>query len=119
MAKPSLQDWLWVEVMLVQSMIGAISQNFRQVALCYKNNQWIVRVTLDVLNDEDNEEIGEIVEEFAIMIGDIKDKISKSAYVRVESEILIEDGPLVFSQNEYQRIIYRRKEPLELYEVDL
>ena len=115
MGHPTLQDWLWVEVMLIQSMVGAISSNFRQVVLSYENNEWHLRVTLEEMIDEDREEISDIVDEFAIMLDGIRDKISDSAYVRVVPNIITQKGSLFFQQKINQRIIYRRKEPLELY----
>ena len=115
MEQPTLQDWLWVEAMLVQSMIGLISPNFRQIALCYKNSEWHLRVTLDEISEEGEDEVLEIVDSFGSTIDNIKNRISKCAYVNVVPDIIIENGPLQFFQNENQRIIYRRKEPLELY----
>ncbi len=112
MNTPTLQDWLWIEVMFIHAMIGAISSNFRQVALSFRNKRWILVVTLEKDDAEDREEISEIVDEFSILLEDIKDKISSPAYVKSEAvvEVFGTDIKLKTVQDNKTRMLYRRKE---------
>lgn len=110
MSTPGLNDWVWVEVMLVQALIGAISDNFRQVALCYKDNRWSVEVVLGNENDEDREEISDIVDQFGAYLEDIKGRLSGAAYTRAISQIQVSKAALSFVQSESQRLVFRRKE---------
>lgn len=108
---PSLQDWLWVEVMCIQAMIGAISLNFRQVSLSFQNDFWILAVTLEKDSIEDREEVSEISTEFSTFLEDIKDKISKVAYTKVLAKVEIStDMPCPHVQGKSTRILFRRKE---------
>ncbi len=112
MNMPSLQDWLWVEVMCIQAMIGAISLNFRQVSLSFQNDCWILAVTLEKDSIEDREEVSEILTEFSTFLEGIKDKISKVAYTKVFANIEISnDMPCPYMQGKSTRILFRRKEP--------
>ena len=110
MRLPTIQDWLWVEVMFVQAMIGAISANFRQVVLAYENNEWVLIVTLEKDSDEDREEIVDIVEEFSILLEDIKNQISDVAYVKAKAVISITSEKLNSTISKNGRVIFRRKE---------
>ena len=111
MKAPTIQDWVWIEAMFIQAMIGAISSNFRQIVLSYENNEWVLIVTLEKDSSEDREEVVDIVEEFSIFLEDIKDKISDVAYVTARAVVAITDEKLnsKISKNT-ERVIYRRKE---------
>ena len=111
MSKPTLDDWLWVELMLVQALIGAISHNFRQVALCRRDADWCVQVILAEEDADDREEIDDIADQLATLLEDIRDRISASAYARVAAEIQVNRDALEFVQSESQRLVFRRKEP--------
>jgi hypothetical protein len=110
MKTPTIQDWLWVEVMFIQAMIGAISSNFRQIVLSYKNSEWILIVILEKDSDEDREEIADIVEEFSIYLEDIKNQISDVAYVNARAVISITSNKLDSKISKNERVIFRRKE---------
>ena len=110
MKDPTIQDWLWVEVMFIQAMIGAISSNFRQIVLSYENNEWILIVTLEKDSDEDREEVVDIVEEFSIFLEDIKDKISDVAYVSARAVIVITNDKMDSNISKNERVMFRRKE---------
>ncbi len=110
MEKPTLNDWLWVEVMLMQAMLGAISSNFRQISLSFKNKKWLLNVTIEKDDKEDRDEILEIADEFSIFIDDIKDKISSTLYVKVDAIIEVSSDSLKFTCDDDTRVIFRRKE---------
>lgn len=110
MNAPTLEDWVWVEAMLVQALIGAISENFRQVALCYRGKSWCLDIVLEIDNQEDREEIADIADQLGVLLDDVRDRISASAYARVLSEIHVTNRALNFTQSEDQRLVFRRKE---------
>lgn len=53
---------------LVQSMVGAISDNFRMVTIEDMENVWEIVFYLQQENDEDREAISEIIEDFDTLI---------------------------------------------------
>ena len=48
-------------LMLVQALVGAISPNFRMVALCLDKEQWVIKFYLETDIEEDIEEIEEVI----------------------------------------------------------
>ncbi len=70
----SLEDYLWVEAMFVQSMIGAISSNFREITFSFDGYFWVLKVILEKDIAIDREEISDIIDEFSIYLEDIRDK---------------------------------------------
>lgn len=50
--------------MLVHSLLGAITPNFRMVALNMKEEPWVVRIVLDREDADDRQEIDEVESEF-------------------------------------------------------
>ena len=110
MTEPTIQDWLWAEVMCVQAIIGSVSQNFRQIILSYEGDEWIISVTLEKSNDDDLEEVSDIVDEFSAFLEDIKDQLTCAAYSRVRSVINVTCGKLIYDMGKNGRVIFRRKE---------
>ena len=110
MKMPTLEDWVWVEDMLIQAMIGCITPNIRQIALQYKNDSWIIKVILSEDNEDDRVEIIDIADETSIFLEDLRGRISECAYRKVIPVIEVSDKPLDFKQIENQRLVYRRKE---------
>ncbi|BDU40907.1 hypothetical protein TUMSATVNIG3_54430 [Vibrio nigripulchritudo] len=108
MKNPTIEDWLWVEVMLIQAMIGGISRNFKEVLLSFEDEVWVIKVKLRAWSDEDVEEIEDIEDEFSILLDGIKDKISDFSCGKVKSEITLEDG-LASKLKDSERIIFRFK----------
>ena len=51
---PSLSDWNWYEVMLVQALLGVISNNFRMVTLRFAGDRWFVEAWLLEENQMDS-----------------------------------------------------------------
>ena len=110
-SSPTLLDWLWAEVMCVQAMVGSISNNFRQIVLEYRNSNWVLSVSLENKNETDEEEILDIVDEFSIYLGDVKEKLSECAYCKIKAEITIAEIELKdYEANSNARILFRKRE---------
>ncbi|MEL6520485.1 MAG: hypothetical protein AAFQ66_05950 [Pseudomonadota bacterium] len=110
MAEPSLTDWVWVEAMFRDAMIGAISANVRQIVLRYETSSWHLRVTLADESLDDREEAEDIVDQFGALLGDIRNKISGAADCPAHYDIVVHQGALTEGSDHRQRILYRRKE---------
>lgn len=109
--QPTLEDWLWVEVMLLQATICSISQNVRQIALCYLEGNWVIDVVLEQDSLEDREEISDIAVYASVYIEEIYDKLSDCANAaHVITNIKISKEELKFVQSEEGRLIFKRKE---------
>lgn len=110
MSAPIVQDWLWVEVMLMQAMLGALSTNIRRVALSFRGGCWILAFTLEGDDAEDREEIADILDEFSVFLEGIKDNITSSAYIRAEVVVEVSTGKLECVSSDDTRVIFQRKE---------
>lgn len=107
--KPSLDDWVWVQAMLTQAMIGVVSTNVRQISLVYENG-WMIEAVLERPCVHDVEDIQDIADETGIQFEDIKDRISSAAYARISALTICSTEPLENLVSADRRIIYRRKE---------
>lgn len=107
---PTLQDWVWVEAMLVQALVGVISRNIRRITLSFKDEKWSVIAILEKDDGEDREEIADVIDETAVYLEDIKNIISQAAYTKIECHIEISHDVLKPSQDENTRVIFQRKE---------
>ena len=106
---PTLDDWVWVEAMFIQPLIGAISSNIRQILLSYERASWILEVTLARDSQIDQEEANDIVEQFSCYLEDIKFKFSDCAYTLSKAKVMVsKDDFLRIGQN--SRVHFRRKE---------
>lgn len=110
MAEPTLSDWVWIESMFREAMIGAISGNVRQILLRYETATWHLRVTLSEDDAEDREEMQDVAEQFGVLLEDIKDRISAAAYCPAQSDTIAHQGALTEGSDARQRIMYRRRE---------
>ncbi|MCP8463128.1 hypothetical protein NK553_04125 [Pseudomonas sp. ZM23] len=96
----SLEEWNFQVIMLVQALVGAISKNFRMVALCYNEPDWILSFYLEKDFDEDLEEIEDIVCQYTAY---------QDIGLRCKYEIVIGAQSLpAFS--DVGRVVYRRRE---------
>ncbi|ROT97422.1 hypothetical protein EB810_06040 [Altererythrobacter sp. FM1] len=109
MMKPSLDDWVWVQAMLSQAMIGVVSTNVRQMCLVYKNG-WVIEAILEQPRDQDVDDIQDIADETSIYLEDIKDRISPAAHASILASTICSTEPLENPASSDCRIIYRRKE---------
>lgn len=103
--KLDLNDQNKITVMLVQALWGAVSPNFRMVALSLSEPTWQL---LFVLEDEclaDREEIEDVAAEFdALLLGlDVGE-------VRFDVQIKVSTEPLEPLNPASWRMVYRRKE---------
>jgi hypothetical protein len=110
--KPSFDDWVWVQAMLVQAMIGVVSTNVRQICLLFENG-WKISATLEHPNEQDVDDIQDIADEMSIFMEDIKDRISPCAYTAVSTSISSSSDQLENSNSPDCRIVFRRKEVAE------
>ncbi|MBM7067864.1 hypothetical protein [Actibacterium sp. 188UL27-1] len=110
MAEPTLSDWVWIESMFRAAMIGAISSNVRQIVLRYETSTWHLRVTLAKEDADDREEMDDIVDQFSVLLEDIKNRISADAYCRAQQDTIVHQGALTEASDTRQRIMYRRRE---------
>jgi len=96
----SLDEWNFQVLMLVQALVGSISENFRMVALCYDDAEWVLKFYLDKSLDEDVDEIEDVVCQYTAY----QDSGLKCRY-----EIVIGTQSLpAFS--DVGRVVYRRRE---------
>ncbi len=107
---PTLNDWVWVQAMLIQSLVGVISSNVRQISLHYEKEEWKFQVVLENACDKDVENMEYTADEMGNFIEDIKDRISPCAYTKVSTSVYSSLEPLEFENALDRRIIYRRKE---------
>jgi len=110
MYEPTLSEWNWYVLMLNQSMIGAISNNFRMVSLKWINDGWTVQFVFAEKSDEDEEEAFEISEQMSIFLMDIYDKISDEAKTDICTDIIYSNQPLFMQNRSFERVVFKRKE---------
>ncbi len=60
-SQPTLEEWNFQVLMLIQALVGAISANFRMIALLWDGDEWVLRFYLEESNEEDVEEIEDVV----------------------------------------------------------
>lgn len=103
--KLDLNDQNKITVMLVQALWGAVSPNFRMVALSLSEPTWQL---LFVLEDEclaDREEIEDVAAEFdALLLGLNVGEVQFDVQIKVSTEALELLNPASW------RMVYRRKE---------
>lgn len=84
----------------VQAMVGAISDNFRQVTLTHSGQRWQLGFVLAVESDEDREEIDDIATELeALQVGPVDYEIF---VVISRDDLRFPDAP--------GRVLFRRRE---------
>ena len=98
----TLSAWNFQVLMLVQTLVGAISPNFRMVALCRGEDQWIVKFYLEEKLKEDIDEIEDIFCQYTAY---------QDENLKCESEIIVGTQKLP-NLSEAGRVVYRRKEGL-------
>ena len=106
---PSLDDWVWVEAMLHQAMLGVLSTNVRQVCLAYKNG-WEIMAVLEQPCEHDADDIQDIADETSILIEEIKARISPAAHALISTSVIHSVNPLENPNSVDCRIVFRRKE---------
>lgn len=98
--KPSLEKWNFQVLMLGQALIGAVSSNFRMVALQWDEGEWILKFYLERHVEEDIEEIEDVVCQYTAY---------QNASLRCRSELIVGSERLP-GLSEVGRVVYRRRE---------
>lgn len=94
-----------VTVMLVQALWGAISPNFRLVALEVAEPIWQLLFVLEKEDAKDREEIEDIAGEFdALLLG------LTTGCANYEIKVVISDEPLPILDHSQWRLVFHRRE---------
>ncbi|MBT9096723.1 hypothetical protein [Methylovulum psychrotolerans] len=89
-----------ITVMLMQALQGAISANFRMVAISLENPIWKLQFVLAEENAIDREEIEDIITEFDALLG---------RFVKYDVETLISNDKILATEPT-TRIVFLRRE---------
>ncbi|MCP4548387.1 MAG: hypothetical protein GY835_18150 [bacterium] len=98
---PSLEAWNRHVLMLSQALLGAISPNFRMVALGNEDKRWKLTFFLERESKEDRIEIEDVAAEFEAL---------QETRIEYNIEVLITQDPIV-SPTPPTRVVFRRREP--------
>lgn len=104
-AKLDLNDQNKVTVMLVQALWGAISTNFRSVALALTEPVWQLLFVLERESAVDREEIEDIAGEFDALLSGMN-----MGVIKFDLRIVVDDGPLPVLDPSSWRLVFRRRE---------
>ncbi|MNT87082.1 hypothetical protein D3C72_2274490 [compost metagenome] len=96
----ALEDWNYQVLMLVQSMVGAISPNFRMITLLREDEEWVIRFYLETNDEDDIEEIEEIMCQYGAY---------QTEALKCRSETVVGVGKLP-SVSGVGRVVFRRRE---------
>ncbi|MFK3774462.1 hypothetical protein [Pseudomonas sp. NPDC089406] len=100
MGQPSLEDWNFQVLMLVQALTGAVSANFRMVLLLWDGRQWVLRFYIEEDIEEDIDEIEDVVCQYTAY---------QDCHLECCSEIIVGNGSLSGLAGG-GRVVYRRRE---------
>ena len=99
--QPGLEEWNYQVLMLVPALVGAISSNFRMIALLWHGDEWVLKFYLEENIEEDAEEIEDVVCQYTAY---------QDSSLRCRSELIVGSENLP-GLSEVGRVVYRRKEP--------
>ena len=102
-AQPELDEWSFQVLMLVQALVGAISANFRMVALQKDGDEWVLSFYLEKNIEEDVEGIDDVVCQYTAY---------QDSSLRCRSELIV-GGERLPGLSEVGRVVYRRREPID------
>lgn len=106
----SLSDWNWAVLMLTQALIGAVSSNFRLVALAFEDAKWVLQVILREESDVDREEINEICDDFLAFMTSVQNRISKRADADITPHVIVSQDPIYLSDDKVRYVFRAREE---------
>ncbi len=109
MYEPTLIEWNLHVLMLNQSMIGAVSHNFRMVSLKWNNEGWLVEFVFAEKSDEDEEEAFEISDQMSVFLMDVHDQISNEAKTKIRTNIVYSKELLFVKNRDHERVVFKRK----------
>jgi len=92
-------------VMLVQALWGAISPNFRLVALAFSEPIWQLMIVLEDESAADREEIEEVVGEFDSLLSGMD-----LGVIKFHLNVVIDNEPLPPLDPSLWRLVFRRRE---------
>jgi len=98
----SLKRWNYQVLMLVQALVGAVSPNFRMVAISLEDGEWVTRFYLEEYDEEDVDEVEEVMCQYAAY---------QEGELRSRYEVLVGSGRLP-GYSEVGRVVYRRRESI-------
>lgn len=98
----NIETGLWSSQLLrlVQALYGAISPNFRMVALARENEKWRLIFVLESENAEDRKEIEDVADEFEAL---------QEHGVEFSVDVSVTSHPLPWPEPSV-RVVYRRRE---------
>lgn len=101
----SLEDANAFTVMLVQALLGAVSANFRCVAISFEKFVWEVQFILEKEDAGDREEIEDVMNEFdGLIAGYAPSGMQLKATIAVSTDSLAVHDPATW------RVVFRRRE---------
>ena len=89
-------------LMLSQAMLGAVSANFRMVALTKNESSWQLKFYLEAESVEDREEIQEVAEEFEAL---------QAIAIHYEVDIVVTKNEIKWPELP-TRVVFRRREAI-------
>lgn len=98
--QPTLEEWNFQVLMLTQSLVGAISGNFRMIQLLWEGDEWILKFYLEEDIEEDVEEVEDIVCQYTAYQG---------GGLKCRSELIVGSEGLP-SLSKAGRVVFRRRE---------
>lgn len=110
---PTLDDWVWVQGMLFQALVGGISPNFRRIILRFSPGRWMVQFYLAEESEEDLEEISDAISYFESYLLDITNRLSPAAASPLDFSVLATSEDLPLEDDIQSRILFQRREPLQ------
>ena len=106
-SKLTLDEQNKIVAMFVQALLGAISSNFRRVAIGFEGRTWLLSFVLEREDAGDREEIEDVAGEFDGLIGTLDPLIQPNA---LSTEVIVSDGHLEPLDLSRWSIVFRRRE---------
>jgi hypothetical protein len=100
----SLNEQNQLAVTVIQALWGAVTPNFRMVAICPTKPSWHIRFVLETADSEDLEEIDDVTGELEALL-----PVDANDY---ESDVEVTSGYLAWPDHPWL-VIYRRKESVD------
>jgi hypothetical protein len=101
----TLDEMNKVTVLLMQALWGAISPNFRMVAIFFNAPIWKLRFALEVDSDVDREEVEDVAGEFETLLLDLD-----GGDFKFEVETMVGAEPLPLLDHSLWRVVFLRRE---------
>lgn len=106
-SKLTLDEENKIIAMFVQALLGAISSNFRRVAICFEQPAWLLSFVLEHEDATDREEIEDAAGEFDALLGALDPQILPA---RLSTSVVVSDEPLEPLDPSRWSVVFRRRE---------